>query len=114
MVVQHFDLNMIPGDVIPEIDISQQDTGSGRLVAHLFQKSEEYAPIGSAVIQGTRADGVTFRHNAEIAGSSVVSDIFADMTAASGQARVQVVITEGTNRTGSGVFFLNVQRGAGQ
>ena len=112
MIVQHFDINLIPGGDVPEVDVSQQDAGSGRLVAHLFAGSEAYEPSGAAVIQGTREDGGTFRHDARIEGSTVTADVTEDMTAAPGRARAQIVVTEGESRTGSGIFFLNVQRGA--
>lgn len=111
MIIQEFDINMIPGGDLIEIDISQDDTGEERLVAKLFAGDEEYVPSGTAVVQGTRADGETFRHLAEIDGSTVTFSVWEDMTAAPGRARAQIVLTEGGNRTGSGVFFLNIQKG---
>lgn len=112
MITQNFDVNMIPGGDLIEVDISQDDTGEKRLVANLYAGDAEYVPSGTASIQGTREDGETFRHLAdEVEGSSVSFSVWDDMTAAPGKARAQIVLEEGGNRTGSGVFFLNIQKG---
>ena len=91
------------------IPISHNDTGEGRLVFDLYAGGDAYSPSGTAIIQGTKANGETFSHSVTINGAEVTADLVSDMSDISGQVKAQIVITEGDNRTGSQIFFLSVQ-----
>lgn len=112
MVIQTHRLNLIPNEQILAIPVSQYDTGDGRLQFDLYVDGELYSPSGSVTIQGTKPSGAQFVHIASVNGSHITSDLFPDMTNEAGQVRVQIVVTEGDNRTGSQVFFLSVQKDA--
>lgn len=91
------------------IPVSHNDTGEDRFIFDLYAGNNAYSPSGTAVIQGTKANGRTFSHAVTINGSEVTADLEGDMSDISGQVRAQIVITEGDNRTGSQIFFLSVQ-----
>lgn len=109
MVQQTRKLNLIPTEDIMVISVSHNDTGEGRFIFDLYAGDDAYSPSGSAVIQGTKANGKTFTHAVTINGSRVTADLLSDMSDVPGQVKAQIVITEGDNRTGSQIFFLSVQ-----
>lgn len=112
MIVQKRKISLIPDDNIVVVPVSQFDTGEDRLVFELYKDGSTYTPSGTAVIQGTCPDNSTFTHSVNVSGYTVTSDLYADMTSASGQVKAQIVLTEGDDRTGSQVFFLSVQEDA--
>lgn len=110
-IVQEFDLNMIPDSEPVVVHVDQYDKGTGRFLIHLYNGTVAYTPANgaTAIIQGTKADNKGYSYNATISGSSVTANLEEQMTAAAGRSRVSIVITEGNNRTGTFVFWLDVQ-----
>ena len=113
-VLNTFDLDMIPDSAPVIVYCDQGDHGDGRLVIHLVDDGVPYEPIPGAlaVIQGTKPDGHSFIYTATIDGSTVIANLTEQMTACYGRTRVQVVVTEGNDRTGTYVFYLQVQKSA--
>lgn len=113
-VLNTFDLDMIPDSAPVIVYCDQGDHGDGRLVIHLVDDGVPYEPIPGAlaVIQGTKPDGHSFIYSATIDGSTVIANLTEQMTACYGRTRVQVVVTEGNDRTGTYVFYLQVQKSA--
>lgn len=113
-VLNTFDLDMIPDSAPVIVYCDQGDHGDGRLVIHLVDDGVPYEPIPGAlaVIQGTKPDGHSFIYAATIDGSTVIANLTEQMTACYGRTRVQVVVTEGNDRTGTYVFYLQVQKSA--
>ena len=113
-VLNTFDLDMIPDSAPVIVYCDQGDHGDGRLVIHLVDDGVPYEPLPGAlaVIQGTKPDGHSFIYSADIDGSTVIANLTEQMTACYGRTRVQVVVTEGNDRTGTYVFFLQVQKSA--
>lgn len=111
MITQTFDLNMVPESAPEVVKCDQYDVGNGRLVASLYNGNVAYTPSAgaTAIIQGTKPDGLGFAYSATISGSTVTCDLTEQMTAVAGRTRVNLVITEGDNRTGTFVFWLDVQ-----
>lgn len=94
-------------------DIS--DGSNGRLFMLALQKDGvAYGPaIGTtASIEGTKPDGSTFTHMLTNIAMAVYLPLFADMTDIAGEVRMQIVVKEGNNRTGSQLIILFVQRSA--
>lgn len=114
MITQQFDLNMIPDCAPVVVHVDQYDIGAGRLVAALYDGNQPYTPHSAATvqIQGTKSDGHSFLYDAAISGNVVTADLTEQMTAAAGDARVQLVVREYTGRTGTFVFILRVQKSA--
>lgn len=111
-IVQEFDLNMIPDSAPVIVHVNQYDEGEGRFEIHLYDGNVPYVPAAGAeaIIQGTKPDGKGFDYTATLSGSTVTADVTKQMTAVAGVVRVQVVITEGDNVTGTFVFGMDVQR----
>lgn len=112
MIIQNFDLNLIPDSAPVVVHCDQYDRGTGRLVISLYDGSIAYSPSGNAVIQGVKPDGKGFNYNCTLSGNTVTADLTEQMTAVAGQVRTQIVVTESTGRTGTFVFILDVQRSA--
>lgn len=112
MIIQNFDLNLIPDSAPVVVHCDQYDRGTGRLVISLYEGSIAYSPSGTAVIQGVKPDGRGFDYNCTLSGNTVTADLTEQMTAVAGQVRTQIVVTESTGRTGTFVFILDVQRSA--
>lgn len=112
MITQTFDLNMIPDSSPVVVHVNQYDVGAGRLQAALYSGDTAYTPASGATvqIQGTKADGHGFIYNASFSGNMVTANVTEQMTAAAGPVRCQIVVTEGTNITGTFVFILDVQK----
>ena len=111
-ITQNFDLNMIPESEPVIIHVNQYDTGTGRLVAHLYDGDTPYTPTGTAVIQGTKSDGRGFMYNATLSGSTVTADLKDQMSVVAGRVRCQIVVTETSGKTGTFCFDLDVQESA--
>lgn len=114
MITQIFDLNLIPNQAPVIIHVDQYDVGTGRLIAHLYKGDTAYTPAAgaTAMVQGTKPDGRGFDYWGTISGNTVTMDLTEQMSMVAGRVRVQIVITEGNNRTGTFVFILDVQKSA--
>lgn len=112
-VVQEFNLNIIPDSGPVVVHVDQYDHGEGRLVAHLYNGSTPYSPVGaSAMIQGTKPDGNFYMYSCDIDGNTVTANLEEIMTQVCGRVRTQFVITDSEDRTGTFVFELDVQSSA--
>ena len=112
MIVQNFDLNLIPESAPVVVHCDQYDEGEGRLHISLFEGDLAYSPSGTAQIQGTKPDGKGFLYNAALSGNVVTANLEKQMTPVAGRVMCQVVVAETTGRTGSFKFILDVQASA--
>lgn len=114
MIVQRFDLNMIPDQAPVVVHCDQYDRGTGRLVISLYNGSVTYTPPSgsTAVIQGYKPDRKGFQYSATLSGNTVTANITEQMTAKYGDVRCQIIVTETSGRVGSFAFILRVQKSA--
>lgn len=112
MIVQRFNLNLIPNQSPVIVHVNQYDTGTGRLIATLYEGNEPYSPNGTAVIQGTKPDGHGFQYTATLDGNVVTADLTEQMSPVAGDVRTQIVVTESSGVTGTFVFIIRVQPSA--
>lgn len=114
MIIQEFDLNMIPDSAPVVVHVNQYDKGTGRLKASLYKYDSAYTPSNtpSVAIQGSKPDGHGFQYGASVSGNVVTANLTEQMTAVAGIVKVQLVVTEANNITGTFVFFLDVQASA--
>ena len=114
-ITQEFDLNLIPSSAPVVVHVDQYDHGTGRLVASLYNGETPYSPSSASVyVQGTKPDGKFFVSSTGVtlSGNVVTADLTEVMTQVSGRTRIQFVVTEQSGRTGTFVFFLEVQASA--
>lgn len=112
MIIQRFNLNLIPNQSPVIVHVNQYDTGTGRLIATLYEGNEPYSPNGTAVIQGTKPDGHGFQYSATLNGNVVTADLTEQMSPVAGDVRAQIVVTESSGVTGTFVFIMRVQPSA--
>ena len=112
MIVQSFNLNLIPDSAPVVVHVDQYDHGTGRLRISLYEGNVPYEPSGTAQIQGKKPDGRGFLYNATLSGNVVTANLEEQMTAVAGKVLAQVVVTETSGRTGSFKFILDVQASA--
>ena len=112
MIVQNFDLNLIPDSAPVVVHVDQYDHGTGRLRISLYEGDVPYEPSGTAQIQGSKPDGRGFLYNATLSGNVVTANLEEQMTAVAGKVLAQVVVTETSGRIGSFKFVLDVQKSA--
>lgn len=114
MITQTFDLNLIPNSDPVVIHVDQYDHGTGRLIANLYDGDIAYTPAAgaTAIVQGTKPDRHGFMYDTTLNGNTVTMDLTEQMSIVAGRVCVQVVVMEGANRTGSFVFFIDVQLSA--
>lgn len=112
MIIQRFNLNLIPNQSPVIVHVNQYDTGTGRLIATLYEGNEPYSPNGTAVIQGTKPDGHGFQYTATLDGNVVTADLTEQMSPVAGDVRAQIVVTESSGETGTFVFIMRVQPSA--
>ena len=114
-ITQEFDLNLIPSSAPVVVHVDQYDHGTGRLVASLYNGETPYSPSSASVyVQGTKPDGKFFVSSTGVtlSGNVVTADLTEVMTQVSGRTRIQFVVTEQSGRTGTFIFFLEVQASA--
>lgn len=112
MIVQNFDLNLIPDSAPVVVHVDQYDHGTGRFRISLYEGDVPYEPSGTAQIQGKKPDGRGFLYNASLSGNVVTANLEEQMTAVAGKVLAQVIVTETSGRTGSFKFVLDVQKSA--
>jgi len=115
MITQSINLNLVPGGVLPIINVSQYDKGSRTLQIVLFNGVTAYQiPEGSSVtIQGTKADKTGFQYEVDsFSGNVVTTDIEQQMTVFPGDVAIELSIAKNGARLGTANFILRVEPAA--
>lgn len=113
MITQTLDLNLIPGRVLPMVNVSQYDKDSRTLEFTIYNGDTSFDLTGlSAYIQGLKPDGHGFNYSATVSSGKITADVTEQMTAVSGRVMCEVIIMSGTDRIGTGNFILNVEAAA--
>lgn len=113
MISYALDLNLIPGGVLPRIDLSQYDHGQS-VECDLYNGAVPYTiPSGSvAYVEGTKPDKTGFQYEANIATNKVTFEVTQQMTACGGEVVTELVITHSGDRIATINFILNVEPAA--
>lgn len=116
MITQAINLNLIPGQVLPRVNVSQYDSGTRTLQMTLFNGEQIFnVPSGaSGFIQGTKPDRTGFQYAATVtAGSNIVTiDITQQMTAVKGEVVCELVLANDDDRIATVNFILYVEAAA--
>lgn len=120
MITQKINLNLIPGGVMPRVNVSQYDYGSRTLEITLYNGSSLFEiPSGVNIfIQGTKKDMRGFQYeNLSYSGSVVTADITQQMTVFEDEVLVELVILKTlfggkSEQLATANFVLNVEPAA--
>lgn len=113
MITFGLDLNLIPGKVLPRLNVSQYDKGQTVNVA-LWDGDVPYSiPAGcTAQVAGTKADKTGFMYECTIENGQPSFVITDQMTVFPGEVTLEVIIMDADNRIGTVNFILDVERAA--
>ena len=115
--MQTVKLNMIPGAVMPVVNVSQYDE-KRQFALQVYEGATAYSLSGKSVqIRGTKPDGNGFAYDAtdgvvSVSGSTVTISTTKQMTAVGGQTMAELRITSGSTILGSINFIIDVEPSA--
>lgn len=116
MITQTLKLNLIPGQVLPRVNVSQYDAGTRTLQMLLYNGDQAFnIPVGyGGFVQGTKPDRTGFQYAATVTeGSNVVTLVVTQqMAAVSGEVTCELVIANGDDRIATVNFILYVEPAA--
>ena len=113
MVAYELDLNVIPGNVRPRLNVSQYDHGQ-TISFVLWNLNTPYSlPSGAAVsIAGTKPDGTGFIYACELQNNQPVATITEQMSAVAGEVTCELAIVVDSDRQGTINFIIDVEPAA--
>ena len=115
--MQTIKLNLIPGGVLPVVNVSQYDVGR-QFAIQVYDGAASYNLMGKSVqIRGTKPDGNGFAYDAQdgvvsVSGNTVTISTTQQMTAVGGQTVAELRITSGDTILGTINFILDVEYSA--
>ena len=114
MITQVTKLNLVPGGVLPRINVTQYDYGSRALEFLIFNGDQRFTLASgmTARIQGTKPDKCGFDYAATVNTSSnkITANLTQQMTACHGEVLTELVILKNGERIGTINFILDVQQ----
>lgn len=115
--MQTVKLNLIPGSVMPVVNVSQYDAHR-QFALQVYEGAAAYSLTGKTVeIRGTKPDGNGFSYDAQdgvvsVSGNTVTISTTQQMTAVGGQTMAELRIKSGTTILGTINFILDVEHSA--
>lgn len=115
--MQTIKLNLIPGSVLPVVNVSQYDK-SRQFALQVYEGAAAYSLTGKSVqIRGTKPDGNGFAYDStdgvvSVSGNTATISTTQQMTAVGGQTMVELRITSGSTVLGTLNFVLDVEPSA--
>ena len=101
MIVNTYNLNMIPDRVLPLVMVSQYDS-SRRIVFNLFNGTEEYQPTSAKVLIGTN------QYEGTVRGNQVTFNVPSELTQEAQYLFGEIVATDSNGKMGSLNFKFKV------
>ena len=101
MIVNTYNLNMIPDRVLPLVMVSQYDS-SRRIVFNLFNGTEEYSPTSAKVLIGTN------QYEGQVSGNQVTFNVPSELTQEAQYLFGEIVATDSNGNMGSLNFKFKV------
>ena len=101
MIVNTYNLNMIPDRVLPLVMVSQYDS-SRRIVFNLFNGTEEYQPTSAKVLIGTN------QYEGTVSGNQVTFNVPSELTQEAQYLFGEIVATDSNGKMGSLNFKFKV------
>lgn len=115
--MQSVKLNLIPGSVMPVVNVSQYDKAR-QFALVIYEGASQYSLTGKSVqIRGTKPDGNGFAYDStdgvvSVSGNTVTISTTQQMTAVGGQTMAELRIKSGTTILGTINFILDVEHSA--
>lgn len=111
MIIQKYNLNMIPDKVPVMVRVSQYDQFSRTIIFSLYDGAIEYEiPSGSTIsVRGTKPDHTGFEYPCTFEGNEVSFNIEPQQTVLSGLVPSEIRITSNNEIVGSCNFIINVE-----
>ena len=101
MIVNTYNLNMIPDRVLPLVMVSQYDSAR-RIVFNLFNGTEEYQPTSAKVLIGTN------QYEGTVSGNQVTFNVPSELTQEAQYLFGETVATDSNGKMGSLNFKFKV------
>lgn len=108
---QKIKLNIVPGGIIPIINVSQNDIG--RVLQFELYDGVSAASITAgttATIEGTKPDNHAFQYSATISGNVVTVNTVQQMVIVPGTVECTLTLTYSGQVIGTALFFMEVER----
>ena len=101
MIVNTYNLNMIPDRVLPLVMVSQYDS-SRRIVFNLYDGESEYQPTSAKVLIGTN------QYEGQVSGNQVTFNVPSELTQEAQYLFGEIVATDSNGKMGSLNFKFKV------
>ena len=111
ITAQKIQLNIVPGGIIPSVNVSQNDIG--RVLQFELYDGSSAASITAgttATIEGTKPDNHAFQYSATISGNLVTVDTTQQMVIVPGTVECTLSLTYNSQVIGTALFFMEVER----
>ena len=108
---QKIRLNIVPGGVIPTVNVSQNDIG--RVLQFELYDGLSVASITAgttATIEGTKPDNHAFQYSATVSGNVVTVNTVQQMVIVPGTVECTLTLTYNSQVIGTALFFMEVER----
>ena len=114
MIEQTLKLNLIPGGVLPRINVSQYDAGSRTINVTLYNGPSLFTiPTGASIsVRGTKKDMTGFAYDCTWSGSVVTFTITEQMAVFPGEVVTELVISKSGQILGTSNFIIWVEDSA--
>ena len=110
ILAQNIKLNLVPGGIIPVVNVSQFDVG--RVLRFTIYDGHGYADIPSgttASIEGLKPSNKAFTYNATISDNIVTVSTVEQMTIEGGDVICKLKLLNGSQNIGTAMFIMNVE-----
>lgn len=111
ITAQKIQLNIVPGGIIPSVNVSQNDIG--RVLQFELYDGSSAASITAgttATIEGTKPDNHAFQYSATISGNVVTVNTVQQMVIVPGTVECTLTLTYNSQVIGTALFFMEVER----
>lgn len=111
MDAQRINVNLIPGGVLPRINVSQYDYGRPIEVSLYDGPAIYNVPSNAEVtVEGTKRDNTGFQYECTFSDNVVYFDLTNQMSVFQGEVFVEIVIRVDGDRVGTGNFIIWVEK----
>lgn len=111
ITAQKIQLNIVPGGIIPSVNVSQNDIGRVLQFELYDGLTEASITAGTtATIEGTKPDNHAFQYSATITGNVVTVNTVQQMVIVPGTVECTLTLTYNSQVIGTALFFMEVER----